>query len=58
MHYSRQATALENLEIKPFSEVVLSQADFRDMWELLHPASTSSCDIAEEHPSVVSIRYQ
>ena len=49
MHYSRQATALENLEIKPFSEVVLSQTDFRDMRKLLHPARTSSCDIVEEH---------
>ena len=37
---------------------MLSQTDLRDMWKLLHPGSTPSCDIVEEHLSIGSIRCQ
>ena len=49
MCYSRQASALQKASIKPFYGVVLSQTRLRDIRKLLHPASTSSCDIVEEH---------
>ena len=51
LYYSRQASALQKASIKPFYGVVLSQTRLRDIRELLHPASTSSCDIVEEHLS-------